>query len=441
MTLPAQPTVQPPRNDSLPNRILIVDDDLTIAKGLEAQLKRYRVTVIPATNLQTALYLFNQNRFDVVMIELEFSELSGLAIIQKWREHEMLDKRSAGFIVMCGKDRTAGEEQLIKELRDLEIINKPFTAIQTLPFLSKAMNTRKRLAAFFEMKHKVIDFYVKVKDFSRAAEFVKKRISNVGPRGLDLLVDLYEKAGRYDDALAIVSRLLEKEQNNLNLLNTQGRLFKLLNRHSEAVQSMERADLLAPGQIERNREMVDLYLKMKRPDDAVRKMKDTVALHPELTDMKFDMFAKLYDSGFSDHALVYGKESVQPMDVVRYYNNKGVALAKSNSLDTAIQQYKRALLFYPDFKENYRIHYNIALASITKKTVGAYREALHSLRRCLTLAPEFSKAKRTLELVEQSLRRTQVAKSPIPGAMTLQIPNGATPNSASMVKKTIKSAS
>ena len=42
-------------------------------------------------------------------------------------------------------------------------------------------------------------------------------------------------------------------------------------------------------------------------------------------------------------------------------------------------RYQRALRFFPQFKENYRIHYNIALAHCQLKTRVAYEEALKCL--------------------------------------------------------------
>ena len=87
---------------NLPKKILVVDDDLSVGQGLEQPMQAYGVSVSKAKDLQTALYLFNTQRFDVVLVEIEFKELPGLALVQKWRAHEIMEKRCTGFIMMTG---------------------------------------------------------------------------------------------------------------------------------------------------------------------------------------------------------------------------------------------------------------------------------------------------------------------------------------------------
>ena len=92
-----------------------------------------------------------------------------------------------------------------------------------------------------------------------------------------------------------------------------------------------------------------------------------------------------------------------PMEIVRHYNNKGVMLSKDGDNQGALTEYKRALQFFPQFKENYRIYYNIALAHLQQKTKEAYDIAHKNLKHCLSLEPQFDKAKKTLEQVEKQL--------------------------------------
>ena len=65
---------------NLPTKILIVDDDPAVAQGLDEPLSKYQIKVDKASNLETALYLFNTNRYDVCLVEVEFAPLPGLAL-------------------------------------------------------------------------------------------------------------------------------------------------------------------------------------------------------------------------------------------------------------------------------------------------------------------------------------------------------------------------
>lgn len=392
---------QPAQN--LPNKVLIVDDDPSVAQAIEEPLGRYNVRIDKATTLETALYLFNTQRYDVALVEIEFAPIPGLALVQKWRAHEISEKRSTAFIMLSGNKSLGNNEGLIRELGDLEVLSKPASAVQVLPYLSRGLATKKRLIAYHEMKSKVMTFYDKTKNFDKAAEQVKAKLGELGPKGLHMLYDLYEKGGRFEEALSIVSPMSDRDPNDIALLNAKGRLLMRLGRFADAKNVLIRADELAPQNIERLNEVATAFLQLKDPDNSMKTFKRILALHPEKPDMKFEMFSKLYDHGYDDQAVRFGKETAKPMEIVRHYNNKGVMLSKDSQTASALVEYNRALRFYPQFKENYRIYFNIALAHLQHKTREAYEEAAKNLKKCLELSPEFEKAKNTLETVEKAL--------------------------------------
>jgi tetratricopeptide (TPR) repeat protein len=142
--------------------------------------------------------------------------------------------------------------------------------------------------------------------------------------------------------------------------------------------------------------MATLYLQTKEPQKSVEKFKELVKLKPESPDYKFEAFKKLYDAGYDEYAIAFGKEVAQPMEVVRHYNNKGVLLAKDGKVKEAIEEYTRALRFFPQFKENFRIYYNLALAHLQLKTAEDIKSAETFLKKALELEPTFEKAKASL---------------------------------------------
>lgn len=394
---------------NLPPKILIVDDDPAVAQGLDEPLSKYNIKVDKAASLETALYLFNTNRYEVCLLEVEFAPLPGLAFVQKWRAHDIAEKRSTAFVMMTGNKSSDSNAGLMKELGDLETINKPFAVIQLLPYLSRGQATRKRLLAYLDMKSKVVDFYEKSNDFDKAAAQVQKRLPELGVKGLNMLYELYEKANRFEDALNLVGPMLEKDQNNISLLNAKGRLLMRLGRFVEAKECLVKADNLAPQNIERLNEVATAYLHLKDPENSIKKFKEILDLNPEKPDLKFEMFSKLYEAGYDEHAVTFGKETAKPMEIVRHYNNKGVMLSKDGFTDQALIDYHRALRFYPQFKENYRIHFNIALANIQARSIESYMEAERNLNRCLELSPEFEKAKNTLDTLTKLIAKTRAS--------------------------------
>jgi tetratricopeptide (TPR) repeat protein len=392
-------------DNNLPQKILVVDDDPSVAQALEGPMSRYNIKVEKATTLETALYLFNQQRFEVAIVEIEFEPLPGLALVQRWREHELEEKRCAGIILTSGNKTLGKNEGLIRELGDLEVLNKPFSTVQILPYLSRALATHRRLLAYRDMKGKIDGYYTKTGDFEKAAIQVQKRLPELGPKGLNMLYDLYEKADRLDAALMIVAPLLEREPNNIALLNAMGRMLMRQGKCDKAKVYMEKADQLAPDNINRMSEMAEMYLNVKEPDKTIEKYKQILKLMPDSTGEKFKMFGRLFDEGFGSEAVDFGKECANPMEIVRHYNNKGVIHSRDNKTDDALEEYMRALQFYPTFKENYRIYYNIALANMQTKSRETFEEAEKNLLKCLELAPKFEKASKALEMVAKALGR------------------------------------
>ena len=391
-------------NSNLPTKILVVDDDPSFVQGLEQALQKHKITVVKATALDAALYQFNQNRFEVVVIEMDFGPLPGLALLQKWRSHEMADKRSAGVVMLAnGGGRTNGQDGLARELSDIEVLNKPVSAIQLLPALARALGTRNKVTAFEDMKSRVIDPLVKQGHVQKAVEKVQSMLNDLGERGKRLLVELLEVSAKHQECLDMTMVLLKDNPTNINLINTAGRMCLKLGKLGDARTFMEKADEMAPKNIDRLNAMAQMYLQMKDPDKSVGVFKQLIQLNPESPDYKFDVFKKLYDAGFDEQAVGFGKEIAKPMEIVRHYNNKGVLLAKDGKQSEALEEYARALKFFPKFKENYRIYYNMALAHVQRKTKEDYLKAEEFVKRALELDPTFEKAKVTLATLQKLL--------------------------------------
>ncbi len=383
-------------NSNLPTKILIIDDDPSVGMALENALARHKIAVVKASDLETGMYKFNNERFEVVIVELEFGPLPGLALIQKWRAHEVMEKRNTGFIVATSSQRSAGQDNLTKELSDIEIVAKPIKDIQLLSILAKALNNKKTCQIFSETKTRVIDPHLKQGNIKKAADKAISMIPEVGNKAERLLLNIYEDASQWQECLDTTVKMLAATPNDINLIGTAGRMHMKLGKFNEAKPYLEKADQLAPQNIERLNELASMYLKTKDPVKSVGVFKELIKLNPESPDYKFDAFKMLYDAGFDEQAVSFGKEVAKPMEIVRHYNNKGVMLSKDGKVAEALIEYKRALMFYPKFKDNFRIYYNMALAHMTLKTPDDLLQAKTFFTKALELDPTFDKAKAAL---------------------------------------------
>ena len=387
----------------LPKKVLFIDHDPAVAESLASGLRNYGINLVRALESQSALYNFNQQIFEVAVIEMELPQLPGLALAQKFRGHESKERRQIGLILISAQNRQATDDALLSEMGDIEIIAKPINPPKLLAALGKALARRKLLAEMDEVEKVCYDkLNAKNADIGAAIDYLSQRLPKLPKRAQSLYLDLLEQGGRNDDALKLCDDRLKANPSDIVTLNAKGRMLLRLGRHAEAKAALEAADKAAPKNLDRINAMSEMYLKLGAPEKSISKMRELIDLSPEAPDIKFEMFKKLETFGFPDHALSFTRDTTPPAEVVRFYNNKGVALAKGESAGEAVAEYERALKVYPKHRENYRILFNLALAYAADKSVEATNKALDAIGRCLELKPDFDKAK---SLKEQLAKR------------------------------------
>lgn len=209
------------------------------------------------------------------------------------------------------------------------------------------------------------------------------------------------QTGDIESALRLVDTLLERYgDSDIKLINAKGSYLMRLKRYQEALPILEKAESLAPMNLKRMENMVDLYMEVNQPDQSVKMSKDLIKLTPEKGELKFSIYNKLVEAGFGQQARSLCSETTMPEEIVRHYNNKGVAAAKAGQFTEAMKHYQQALFFYPKSRANFKIYINIALAEIHQKGDGYLERALKAINQCLHLNPECDKAAKIKEKLE-----------------------------------------
>jgi len=67
-------------------RILVVEDEASLRAQLEAQLRKAGYAVDSAADGEDGFYLGRENPFDLAVVDLGLPKLSGIEVIQRWRE-------------------------------------------------------------------------------------------------------------------------------------------------------------------------------------------------------------------------------------------------------------------------------------------------------------------------------------------------------------------
>lgn len=388
---------------NLPKKVLVVDDDQSVLNEVEKLLGSYKIAVVKAIDWETALYHFNQSKFDLTIIELELEGMPGTALLQKWLNHDVESKRETGHIISVSKNRTKSDEALVKEFQDVGLIAKPFSIGSLLSVLSNMMNRNKKAVVLSAVKDKIIDPLLSEGDYEKAISIAKEKLMPLGSKGLFMTAEVLEEAGKFEDALKIASKLSSSDQGNMAYMNLIGRIHMRQGNLDEAQRAFETADKVAPNNIQRLYDMAELYLAQNAPDKSVEKYKTLLELSPEKEDLKYDFYKRLLDAGFSECAQDFCRQTSTPKELIRHYNNMGVMYAKKGNFDQAIHDYSIAKNLIPGVKELYKILFNKALAHINLKKKEHLLEANDLLKECLELNPEFDKAKEKMELLAKYL--------------------------------------
>ncbi|MBF0441984.1 MAG: tetratricopeptide repeat protein [Oligoflexales bacterium] len=391
--------------NQLPANVLMVDSDKSLFQQLSEHFEKMHIQLFSASDLETAQYRFNKQFFKVVIIEQKFHDLDGLSIIQRWRKHEVFDKRKASFILTTSDALDGKHQSLVSELGRIFVVPKPLSPMPLISIVNKSYRAHLEYDMADQIKREILESIEKDNDPKAAVKRVMDKKNDLGDEYYPFLIELYEKFNQYGDAAELLSKIPEKAMDPLRKLNMEGRILLKTGDNKGALKAFEKADSLAPKNMERIADMIDLYLQTSQPEKAVPKQKELLNFHPDNPDMKFDLFKQLEDNGFIEEANAFCREVSAPKEVVRYFNNKGVALAKDNKVDTAISQYERALRYFPKGEANHLIHFNLALSHLKIGDEKALDAALTHLEKSLEFKADYKKSLDLLEKLRQKQKK------------------------------------
>ena len=121
-------------NFEVPPHILVMEDDLSVAKGLELVLSEEGYAVNLAGTGELALEAFRQKRFDLLVEDLRLPDIDGMEVIKEVKEA----KPETEVIVITGYGTTATAVEAMK-LGVHDFLPKPFTENQIKSAIDEAL--------------------------------------------------------------------------------------------------------------------------------------------------------------------------------------------------------------------------------------------------------------------------------------------------------------
>jgi DNA-binding response OmpR family regulator len=120
----------------VPPHILVMEDDLSVAKGLEMVLTEDGFDVNLAGSGELAMDAFREKRFDLLVADLRLPDIDGMEIIRKVKKQTP----ETEVVVITGYGTTATVVEAMK-LGVSDFLPKPFTEDQIKAAIDKALTS------------------------------------------------------------------------------------------------------------------------------------------------------------------------------------------------------------------------------------------------------------------------------------------------------------
>lgn len=123
------------------NKILLVEDDISISEMVKSQFEKEGFTVIPAYDGEEALKLFFQESFDLILLDLMLPKLNGMEFLKTIREKSLIP-----ILIMSAKDGDVDKALGLGFGAD-DYIAKPFSMIELVARVRAAIRRATQYSA------------------------------------------------------------------------------------------------------------------------------------------------------------------------------------------------------------------------------------------------------------------------------------------------------
>lgn len=168
-------------------RILVVDDEKLLVKGIKFNLENEGYTVDGAYDGTAALELFKANKYDLIILDLMLPEIDGLSVCRKIREES-----NVPVIMLTAKSE--GRDKLIGfEYGADDYISKPFDILELKARIRAIL---RRVGRMTEKSDDLIEIGAVRVDMMQRTVVVGDLEIELTAKEFDVLVTLMKNPGR-----------------------------------------------------------------------------------------------------------------------------------------------------------------------------------------------------------------------------------------------------
>lgn len=182
-------------------KILIVEDDLSIQALLHDFLQEAGYKIVLAADGVEAVSLFSANTFDLVLLDIMLPKIDGYSVC------EVIRKQSNIPIVMLSALDSEANQIKGFDLQIDDYITKPFS----MPVLLRKIAAVLRRSSLSESETQVITYKSLTLDIPAYKAYVDGRDTDVTPREFEILRELLSHQGRILTRANIINLLWKYE--------------------------------------------------------------------------------------------------------------------------------------------------------------------------------------------------------------------------------------
>ncbi len=357
-------------DDALPVRsALVVDRDQSFAKLVARYFSNKCVLqVTTAADGDAAWKLMSAETYDVIVMEWEVPQISGLALYNRLRGAERT--RYVPLIVtsphLQASDFRLLDEDFAVTLLEKPVAEKSFSLVlETV--VGHSLVAHAEQAELLAVARRIIE--AKVPE-AKLASWLGKTPDLMFLNALRLNGEAYLGEKRYRLAEATFSMAWALGDRRLSLLTGYGKACHLSGSHRRARRLLAKADVLAPKNVERLCLLGEVDLNLKNPEQARERFLSVLAIDQRSRKAKagIEVVDALLEGGRKDIPAPVGH-------FAGHLNLVGIKLSQERKTQEALRFYNAALVFVRKDADVVKLWFNIGLCYLRGEQKSKAEEA------------------------------------------------------------------
>lgn len=384
---------------------IIVDHDSLVQRDVKQALEEMGVESIRIfEDGSSALEFLEANpNPDLIFQEWKIPKVTGPLFLQKAKEKSA---RNSPFIV-CSSLIDKSDVPFLREMGVAQVVQKPVQRNELIKGIAWTIQQDRRPTDKVALERK-IRLALGQRDYEEADKNIAlylgdAAISN-GAKQLIRAESHYAKA-EYEKARDFCIEAMKNGGESILVLNLLGKVMLQLRDMNTALKCFERAQKLAPQNIERLCQMAEIHAELgnETESESLLERVDDIDKNGDKADESRAKIAIAQGDSGSAKKIMSSLESID--SVISYMNNRAIAMARCGMVLEGIEEYRKTLDSIPDANIAIRsvVLYNLALAYI--------RDDKTELAKLVLMDTVHEEAARMLPRVNKLLQRIGAAES------------------------------